>query len=643
MKKILLSIIIILGTLTSFAQKDWKFSNSTPQELVKSHFYFLEKGHENKNLATFTMEKTNLSVKEKERRIIKLKEILISLNIDIDNIWNRRKGIKKTDIYYIFPKEKKIYLTRQKRKWYYSVETINNVPLLYNKYVLKFKPKDKDVLKNLQKEVAIEINSSKNVTLNRSTPYNTILSHIIYTDDSLFDLKIASKCINISPKDTLQAEKIAIKLKQIYLGLSQEVFNFKTLSRDSFYIDTITNLHQYWPNPAFKELYLEKVGDNWLYSRNSAELISSVHNNMYSEDAEQIFMFSDNFKKFASYFGISQIGKLQLWQIFMLLFFISILLIIYVVNKYLVKRVINTIVKNNRWRNNIFVLFNSIAYIIAINIISDYGPSFAFPIEYQHYFLLVIKLSKIFIGTLISVYIVNLLVIILTKEDSFDNRFGLVFFLGLLAKVIIFTASLLFTIDALGYNLINFLAGLSIGGFALALGAQDTIKNFFGSLMIFADDSFNVGDWIETNDVSGTVEKVGLRSTRVRTFHNSLVTIPNSNLSDNNIDNMGKRKYRRYSGKILLDYNTPTDKIELFIEKTKEYISKTDKTRKDFYMVYINNLDKYGIQILIYVFFKVDDWDHEMAEKHDLLIKILDIKSELGILFVKMPILEIEE
>jgi MscS family membrane protein len=197
----------------------------------------------------------------------------------------------------------------------------------------------------------------------------------------------------------------------------------------------------------------------------------------------------------------------------------------------------------------------------------------------------------------------------------------------------IFTASMLFVIDTLNFNLFNFLAGLSIGGFALALGAQDTVKNFLGSLMIFADKSFRVGDWISNGEVDGTVEEIGLRSTKIRTFHNSVVTVPNSLLSDNNIDNLGRRIYRRYKTTMVIKYETPSAKIEEFTNRINQLIENQKETRKDFFMVYMSDFSSFGVEVLIYTFFQVSDWKQEMKAKHELIKSILDVKDELGIEF----------
>ena len=90
------------------------------------------------------------------------------------------------------------------------------------------------------------------------------------------------------------------------------------------------------------------------------------------------------------------------------------------------------------------------------------------------------------------------------------------------------------------------LAGLGIGGLAFALAAQDTLKNFFGSLMLIADRTFRVGDLVQIGGNEGVVESVGLRTTRIRGLDDSLLTIPNSDLTTAHVTNFGARRYRRF-------------------------------------------------------------------------------------------------
>src|SRR5690606_33156269 len=103
----------------------------------------------------------------------------------------------------------------------------------------------------------------------------------------------------------------------------------------------------------------------------------------------------------------------------------------------------------------------------------------------------------------------------------------------------------LFILQNLNVNVASLLAGLGIGGLAFALAAKDTLANFFGSIMIFSDRPFQVGDWVKIGDAEGIVEEVGFRSSRIRTFYDSLLSIPNGKIVDTPIDNYGARVYRR--------------------------------------------------------------------------------------------------
>ena len=114
-------------------------------------------------------------------------------------------------------------------------------------------------------------------------------------------------------------------------------------------------------------------------------------------------------------------------------------------------------------------------------------------------------------------------------------------------KIFLTVIGALFIADSLDLNITAFLAGLGLGGLALALAAKDTVENLFGSLTVLLDRPFNVGDWIRIGDQEGTVTEVGFRSTRIRTFYDSIITVPNSRLINTAVDNMGGRRYRRWS------------------------------------------------------------------------------------------------
>ncbi len=177
------------------------------------------------------------------------------------------------------------------------------------------------------------------------------------------------------------------------------------------------------------------------------------------------------------------------------------------------------------------------------------------------------------------------------------------------------------------------LAGLGLGGLALALAAQDTLKNLFGSLTVVADRPFQVGDWVVIDDVEGTVESVGFRSTRIRTFYNSRITVPNARLMSATIDNFGARQYRRVRIMLAVTYSTPPEKIEAFCEGIRELIRLHPYTRKDYYQVYLNQFAAASLDILLYMFFEVPDWNTELRERHRFFLDILRLADRLGVDF----------
>lgn len=192
---------------------------------------------------------------------------------------------------------------------------------------------------------------------------------------------------------------------------------------------------------------------------------------------------------------------------------------------------------------------------------------------------------------------------------------------------------ILIAIQNLGVNVMSVLAGLGLGGLAFALAAKDTCANLFGSIMILMDKPFRVGDWITVNGVDGTVEEIGFRSTKVRTFHSSLVSIPNSVLANTNIDNMGRRKHRRVKAMLGLTYSTSSQQMETFLEGVKEIVLANPYTVKDNFHVVFHSYGDFSLNVLLYCFLDVKDWAQEMVERQNLYLAILNLADEVGVEF----------
>lgn len=200
-------------------------------------------------------------------------------------------------------------------------------------------------------------------------------------------------------------------------------------------------------------------------------------------------------------------------------------------------------------------------------------------------------------------------------------------------KFVIFAACTVLFAATLGVNLAGLLAGLGIGGLVLALAAKDSVENVFGSLTILFDMPFGIGDWVRIGTIDGTVEEINLRSTRVRTFEDSVITVPNSTMIKASVENMGARRYRRLRVPLSLTYDTSADKIEEFCAGVRDMIAQHPHTRKDKYHVELNQLSESSLDVLLYLFFEVDNLGAELAMRSAFLLDVKRFAESIGVQF----------
>jgi len=199
------------------------------------------------------------------------------------------------------------------------------------------------------------------------------------------------------------------------------------------------------------------------------------------------------------------------------------------------------------------------------------------------------------------------------------------------ANVFVVLVGTLFVLSNLDVDVGALVAGLGIGGLAVALAAQDTIKNLLGGVTVLADRPFQVGDWIVVGDVEGTVEKIGFRSMRVRTFRDSLVTVPNGHLTDHIVDNMGVRQFRRYDTTLHLPLDTPPELVQAFCEGVRALLKANNRVRQDYYFCEFERIGESTLDILLYCFFAAPDWATELRAKHILNSDILRLARSLEV------------
>jgi len=176
-------------------------------------------------------------------------------------------------------------------------------------------------------------------------------------------------------------------------------------------------------------------------------------------------------------------------------------------------------------------------------------------------------------------------------------------------------------------NITALAAGLGVGGIAIAMASKESLENLFGSFTIFLDRPFTVGDIVSIGQITGVVEKVGFRSTRLRTFDKSLVTVPNKKMVDAELDNLGLRPVRRAKFNIGLTYNTTQEKIKNIVNDIQKMIDKHPKTNNDGRVRFMEfGASSLDIMVLFYV--NSTNWDDYINTKENINYEIMSIVKQ---------------
>ena len=212
------------------------------------------------------------------------------------------------------------------------------------------------------------------------------------------------------------------------------------------------------------------------------------------------------------------------------------------------------------------------------------------------------------------------------QYDDATVEFGLK-----IVRVIIYIIAAFIILTILNININGLIAGLGIGGLIVTLAAQDTAKNLFGGLVIFLDKPFNVGDWIQMDNFEGTIEDITFRTTRIRTFENSLVNVPNSIISDSSVINWSKMEQRRYKINIRLEFTTDVEKLKDLKNKILDMLHEREGIIDDSIIVKFDNINENGINMLIYTYTDSVDYSSYLSEVENINYKIIKILKEQNI------------
>lgn len=474
--------------------------------------------------------------------------------------------------------------------------------------------------------------NAQNASYSLESPYQSLSTHIRYLEDDNYKPEIASQVFNPKMLTGQEAKKLATQLLQIYKGAGI-LIDYSKIPAEPNYMDSISGRHIYVIDSKYPQIYLEKQGNMWFYSEETAESIDVIHKEVYPFGADKLLELLPKL-------GNSKYVGLYLWQLIFILIIIILSLVIHKLFTLIIENIIiRILVKKGRKdvaKSFVAPVAKPMSILIIFPILLLLIPVIQLPIKINTYVLLALKATWPVFFTVVAYRLVDILGVYMMKlaektESTLDDQ--LVPMVTKALKIFVIIVGVLAILMNLNINIMPLLTGLSIGGLAFALAAQDTLKNFFGSIMIFVDKPFQIGDWITSGDIDGTVEEVGFRATRVRTFRNSVTYVPNGMIADSTVDNHGLRRYRRFFTQIALTYDTPSDVINIFVEGLRELVQKHPNTLKDNYHVYLNDMANSSLNVMFYIFFEVPTWGEELRCKHEILVEIIRLAESLGVNF----------
>ena len=200
-------------------------------------------------------------------------------------------------------------------------------------------------------------------------------------------------------------------------------------------------------------------------------------------------------------------------------------------------------------------------------------------------------------------------------------------------KVALLCLGIILSLDTIGVDVTAGLAALGIGGIAIALGAQKTVENFIGSLTIIADQPMRVGDFCKFGDVVGTIEDIGIRSTRIRTNDRTIVTVPNSTMSSSSIENYTSRDRFWFHPTISLRYETTPDQIRFLLVRLREVLYAHPKVSPDPARVRFVGFGASSLDLEIFAYVLGEDFNEFLEVQEDLSLRIMDVVQEAGTSF----------
>lgn len=388
------------------------------------------------------------------------------------------------------------------------------------------------------------------------------------------------------------------------------------------------------PHARMPEIYLTRQDDEqWRISAHSIARIEGLHSETFTVDVESIVEDLPGWMRAAPLPGVA------VWQLLGIL----VALLLGLVLRFLVARVLQTQIarllrrRKQTWDPEVLRrTANPLGTLAMSGLLWWCLPLLRFGVRVNQVGTIAIRVIAAVAAVLVLYRLVDFGADLFAKraektESKFDDQ--IVPLVRKTLKVFVAVVGVIFVLQNLDVDVGSLLAGVSLGGLAFTLAARDTVANLFGSVSIFADQPFQIGDWVTIDGHEGIIEEVGMRSTRIRTFYDSLITIPNSVVANAAIDNYGHRKYRRCNVTLGLTYDTSPDQMQAFVEGVRAILKANPRVRQDAYEVHFRNFGDSGLEVLLYFFFQADSWTEELRQRQNVFLEVMRLAQKIGVEF----------
>jgi MscS family membrane protein len=442
---------------------------------------------------------------------------------------------------------------------------------------------------------------------------------------------LAAKCLDLpaelaeDPARTARQLKAVLDARGLYVPTDDLPLDPEHTDEDG--------LHRVQPIPTYPLLTIEKHGDRWLYSR---QLVAATPS-MYRELASVKMRISGWLPS-----GLAErsFGGVAVWQAFYVGgLLLAALLVGLLAQKLLAEQLIRLASKlrisldaqalgATRW---------PLTWFAAGAVLVAGLPEAQLGVRTSR---ILIFLSNVLLSVS-AVLVASRLVDVgahffarraTTTESKLDDQ--VIPLVSRAIKTAIWTLGGVFIVQNMGVDVGSLIAGVGIGGLAIALAAKDTAANVFGSLTIFTDRPFQIGDWVVLGgSVEGVVEEVGFRSTRIRTFYGSVISVPNAKVANETIDNMGQRANRRVKATIGVTYDTPPETLQAFVEDIRAHLNSNPAVAEGTREVHLASMGASSLDVMLYFFLDVPGWSQELDERAKIYMEIMRLAEKHGVSF----------